>query len=123
MTYAQIEEAHSQVEGFRDRLQRAVVRREAGVLPSAAVASPTPPPPSPPPLLIAPSESAHSQEGEVLIGLEHALSEGASASSPHPPPPASESDTIESGSSQDDDTCSESGGVIINPEDGLSEGE
>ena len=91
------------------------MRREAGVLPSAAVASPTPPP-----LLIAPSESAHSQEGEVLIGLEHALSEGASASSPHqhPPPPASES-----GSSQDDDTCSESGGVIINPEDALSEGE
>ena len=118
MTYAQIEEAHSQVEGFRDRLQRAVVRREAGVLPSAAVASPTPPPPSPPPLPFAPSEIAHSQEGEVLIGLEHALSEGASASSPHPPPPASES-----GSSQDDDTCSESGGVIINPEDALSEGE
>ena len=74
VTYAQIEEAHSQVEGFRDRLQRAVVRREAGVLPSAAVASPQPPPAS------------------------------------------------ESGSSQDD-TCSESGGVIINPEDALSEGE
>ena len=118
VTDAQIVEAHSQVEGFRDRLQLAVVRCEAGVLPSAAVAS-SPPPSSPPPLLIAPSESAHSQEGEVLIGLEHALSEGASASSPHqhPPPPASES-----GSSQDD-TCSESSGVIINSEDALSEGE
>ena len=73
MTYAQIEEAHSQVEGFRDRLQRAVVRREAGVLPSAS--SPLPPP--------ATSESAHSQEGDsssessvVLISPEDALSEG-----------------------------------------------
>jgi hypothetical protein len=74
VTDAQIVEAHSQVEGFRDRLQRAVVRREAGVLPSAAVASPQPPPAS------------------------------------------------ESGSSQDD-TCSESSGVLMEPEDSLSDGE
>ena len=71
MTDAQIVEAHSQVEGFRDRLQRAVVRREAGVLPST---SPLPPPVA--------SESAHSlgdnssESSVVLISPEDSLSEG-----------------------------------------------
>jgi hypothetical protein len=34
VTYAQIEQTHNQVEGLFDRLQRAVVRREAGVPPA-----------------------------------------------------------------------------------------
>jgi hypothetical protein len=64
VTYAQIEEAHNQAEGLRERLMLAVARREAGVLPSAS------------------PESAHSQEGDtssessaVLISPEDALSE------------------------------------------------
>jgi hypothetical protein len=71
VTYAQIEQTHNQVEGLFDRLQRAVVRREAGVLPST---SPLPPPVA--------SESAHSlgdnssESSVVLISPEDSLSEG-----------------------------------------------
>ena len=71
VTCSRIEEAHSQVEGLRDLPQRAVVRREAGVLPST---SPLPPPVA--------SESAHSlgdnssESSVVLISPEDSLSEG-----------------------------------------------
>jgi hypothetical protein len=82
VSYDQLEQTHSQVEDFRDRLQRAIVRREAaaGVPPSAAV-SPSPPATSPsasalPQAHVALEGDASSESGSaVLIGVNDGLSE------------------------------------------------
>ena len=81
MSYAQLEQTHSQVEAFRDRLRGVIVLRKAGVLPSAAV-SPSPPTASTSASALPQEHVAH--EGDtssdtssaVLIGVEDGLSEG-----------------------------------------------
>ena len=78
MSYAQLEQTHSQVEAFRDRLRGVIVLRKAGVLPSAAVS------PSPPTASTSASALPQEHEGDtssetssaVLIGVEDGLSEG-----------------------------------------------
>ena len=81
MSYAQLEQTHSQVEAFRDRLRGVIVLRKAGVLPSAAV-SPSPPTTSTSASALPQEHVAHECDDSsetssaVLIGVEDGLSEG-----------------------------------------------
>jgi hypothetical protein len=81
VSYDQLEQTHSQVEAFRDRLQRAIVLREAGVLPSVAV-SPSPPATTTSASALPQEHVAHECDtssdtsSAVLIGVEDGLSEG-----------------------------------------------